>query len=481
MTTFKIANRLALDVTKPVTVVTVPEALDGALDDVKLQGDNRAVVDKMLHGDDASSSATVYRLVDGEPVRCTVIVLKPSKSRNLPYLDVIGLAKQMKADYFTKESAIYLALHSEERADYVAAVTALVKCVPEFSRKTDKKQDNTSVTRIIIADLLSKSAMESLEAIARVVPMVGKLVDTPTIDMTCDDFAEVVYHTAKSLNLGYEMISGTSLLVKGFGGIYHVGKSGNTQPRLIILKYRTQNPRHHVALVGKGIVYDTGGLCLKPRDHMATMKSDMGGAAAVFGAIQLAAMTKLDVDVTALLCVAENGIGPSALRPDDIIEMYSGLTVEINNTDAEGRLVLADGVSYASRMHGVDVIMDMATLTGAQLICTGKLHSGILTPDESFERKMIEAGRRCGELVYPMIYAPEILLDEFKSDVADMKNSCKDRMNAQSSCAGHFVEKHLDKKYKGLYAHIDIAGPSWDGERSTAYGSVLLDTIMRMI
>ena len=479
MAKFRIQNRLALNHSKPMTVITVPEAIDRALDDIRLSGDNRLVADKLLHDKDGGC-ATLYRMVDGEAVRCTVIVLKPQKSRNLPNINVIGLGKQLKSEYFGKDASIYLALGSEEDDDYVSVVTAVVKASPDFSRKTEKSEQ-ASCINIVIADLLSKNAMDRLQAIAQVVPMVGRLVDTPTIDMTCEEFGDEVYKTAKALGLGYECISGTSLLVKGFGGIYHVGKSGNTQPRLIILKYRSPKSRHHVALVGKGIVYDTGGLCLKPRDHMATMKSDMGGAAAVFGAIQLAALTKLDIDVTALLCVAENGIGPSALRPDDIIEMYSGLTVEINNTDAEGRLVLADGVSYASRMDGVDLIMDMATLTGAQLICTGKLHAGVLTADEKLENALLKAGKCCGELVYPLLYAPEILMDEFKSEVADMKNSCKDRMNAQSSCAGHFIEKHLDKKYKGRFAHIDIAGPAWSGERSTAYGSVLLDTVLRML
>ena len=242
---------------------------------------------------------------------------------------------------------------------------------------------------------------------------------------------------------------------------------------------RVPHPRAHLAIVGKGLVYDTGGLCLKPREHMSNMKSDMAGAAAALGALCLAAETHLDCDLTALLCLAENGIGPEALRPDDIITLYSGKTVEINNTDAEGRLVLADGVAYASRHLAPDYIVDIATLTGAQLMCTGKRHAGLLTPSQALQDTLFRAGRACGEPVFPMLYAPELLMDEFRSDLADMKNSCKDRLNAQSSCAGHFVEAHLAPDWHGGYAHIDIAGPAWDGERATAYGSLLLDTFAR--
>ena len=139
------------------------------------------------------------------------------------------------------------------------------------------------------------------------------------------------------------------------------------------------------------------------------------------------------------------------------------LLVEINNTDAEGRLVLGDGVSYASSHYSPDLIVDVATLTGAQLMCTGKRHAGLLARSEELESAIVEASRACGEPVFPMLYAPDMLIEEFKSDVADMKNSCKDRLNAQSS-----------------YAHIDIAGPAWDGERATGYGAVLLDAICRL-
>lgn len=155
--------------------------------------------------------------------------------------------------------------------------------------------------------------------------------------------------------------------------------------------------------------------------------------------------------------------------------MHSGKTVEINNTDAEGRLVLGDCVSYASKgdetgVGKVDIIVDMATLTGAQGIATGKRHAAILANTEDIERRTFEAGLRSGDFTYPILYSPELLKQEFNSNVADMKNSVKDRANAQTSCAGHFIESHLSEEYDGHWVHVDMAGPAKMNDRGTGFG-----------
>src|SRR5690606_33381744 len=207
--------------------------------------------------------------------------------------------------------------------------------------------------------------------------------------------------------------------------------------------------------------------------NMAGMKCDMGGAAAVMGAFVAAMEQKPNVAITALLCLAENAVGPSAYRPDDIITLYSGKTVEINNTDAEGRLVLGDGVAYASKHLSPDVIVDLATLTGAQLIATGKRHASIVCNDPELEAQAVAAGRVTGDLVHPLPWVPEFFRNEFKSKIADLKNSVKDRMNAQTSCAGQFVAEHL-VDYDKKWLHIDLAGPAFIDERGTGYGVALL-------
>lgn len=198
---------------------------------------------------------------------------------------------------------------------------------------------------------------------------------------------------------------------------------------------------------------------------------------AFYSAVKLQASQK----ITLLLCLAENAIGPTAFRNDDILELYSGKTVEINNCDAEGRLVLGDGVAHATKhIEKLDLVVDMATLTGAQLIATGKKHAGILANKEELEKRAMAAGLHSGDLVYPLLYAPELLKSEFKSKVADMKNSVKDRSNAQTSCAGHFIESHLHPEYEGGWLHVDMAGPAVSAERGTGYGVGLILSLLNV-
>jgi probable aminopeptidase NPEPL1 len=233
-------------------------------------------------------------------------------------------------------------------------------------------------------------------------------------------------------------------------------------------------------LIGKGIVYDTGGLSLKQTLSMCSMKGDMGGAAATTGAFYVLAATKSRNHVLCAVPLAENAIGPGAYRPDDILTMHSGKTVEINNTDAEGRLVLADAASYAARTFKPDVLMDAATLTGAQLISSGLCHSSIVSNREGIERRAVEVGRSCGDLAHPLLFAPEFYKNEFVSKVADMRNSVSNRMNAQSSCAAWFIHAHIED-LDIPWLHIDLAGPAWRNGRGTGYGVALMVNLVESL
>jgi probable aminopeptidase NPEPL1 len=235
-----------------------------------------------------------------------------------------------------------------------------------------------------------------------------------------------------------------------------------------------------VALVGKGVTYDTGGLHLKARGNMETMKADMGGAAAVLGAFAVLAAQKPRHRLSLLLCMAENAIGPAAYKPDDVLTLHSGKTVEINNTDAEGRLLLADGCSYAARKLGADVIVDAATLTGAQGVATGDLHAAVIANDEALEQALCNAGLATGDLCWPLPFAPELYRSEFASPIADMRNSVKNRSNAQVSCAAEFIHWHLDGT-KARWGHVDLASPAFRGDRGTGFGvALLVETVRRL-
>ncbi|XP_045385530.1 probable aminopeptidase NPEPL1 isoform X2 [Lemur catta] len=306
------------------------------------------------------------------------------------------------------------------------------------------------------------------------VRLAARIVDTPCSEMNTDTFLEEIKKVGKELGIVPTIIRDEELKARGFGGIYGVGKAALHPPALAVLSHTPDGATQTIAWVGKGIVYDTGGLSIKGKTTMPGMKRDCGGAAAVLGAFRAAIMQGFKDNLHAVFCLAENSVGPNATRPDDIHLLYSGKTVEINNTDAEGRLVLADGVSYACKDLGADIILDVATLTGAQGIATGKYHAAVLTNSAEWEAACVKAGRKCGDLVHPLVYCPELHFSEFTSAVADMKNSVADRDNSPSSCAGLFIASHLGFDWPGVWVHLDIAAPVHAGERATGFGVALL-------
>jgi probable aminopeptidase NPEPL1 len=353
-----------------------------------------------------------------------------------------------------------------------AAALAAARGLPLFSAKSGSVSART--VRIMAATAAGPVADEDAQALIDGVRLAARLFDMPTEVLHTDAFVEEARAVAAAVGAEITVIQGEDLRDQGFGGLWGVGKAARNKPALAILKWQPEGATRSVAWVGKGIVYDTGGLSIKSKTGMPGMKGDMGGAAAVLGAFYAAASSAVDYAITAVLCLAENAVGPDATRPDDILVMKSGKTVEINNTDAEGRLVLADGVAWCAAEAGADLIVDMATLTGAALVATGKVHAALYCNEEMVERAAVVVGRAIGEPCHPLPYAPELFRKEFKSTVADMKNSVKDRGNAQASCAGQFIGNHLPDPMPS-WLHVDIAGPAWgSGERGSGYGVGLL-------
>ncbi|XP_038664599.1 probable aminopeptidase NPEPL1 [Scyliorhinus canicula] len=368
-----------------------------------------------------------------------------------------------------------------EYTEVFASACALTRAFPLFTRRTGlpKQGEKLTVTVEFIlvgenANPLTESTLACLLSAAEGIRIAARIVDTPCNEMNTDDFLAEIELVGSELGIIPTVIRGEELNDRGFGGIYGVGKAAVTPPALAILSHKPEDATQTIAWVGKGIVYDTGGLSIKSKTCMPGMKRDCGGAAAVLGAFRAAVKQGFKENLHALFCLAENAVGANATRPDDIHQLYSGKTVEVNNTDAEGRLVLADGVSYASKDLKADIILDIATLTGAQGIATGKYHAGLLTNSEEWERACVKAGQNSGDLVQPMVYCPELHFSEFTSAVADMKNFVADRANATSSCAGLFIEAHIGFDWPGVWVHIDMASPVHTGARATGYGVALL-------
>ncbi|KAF4689349.1 putative aminopeptidase npepl1 [Perkinsus olseni] len=341
------------------------------------------------------------------------------------------------------------------------------------------------------------ASMELCEALGVVVDkmrMSATLTDMPTNFLnttTYVSFMERLVGDLKALGRDVKMnvIKGNELEEQGFGGLWNVGKACTANPpALVVLSWNASDAKpddKSIVLVGKGIVYDTGGLALKSREGMSMMKRDMGGSAGLLGAF--AAIVESDAKLGKPLyfvgCLAENSIGPNAFRMDDIITMYSGLTVEINNTDAEGRLVMADGAAYAAKHLNPEFLIDMATLTGASGIAAGHFHAAIMANSEEVEKAAVEAGRKIGDMVHPLIFCPEFHRAELQSEIADMKNSVKNRTNAQVSCAGWFVYENMmaaaAKTEDIKYLHVDMAYPvEFMDNKATGYGVCLISQLL---
>ncbi|KAL4655753.1 putative aminopeptidase NPEPL1 isoform X1 [Arapaima gigas] len=371
-----------------------------------------------------------------------------------------------------------------ERTEVFASACAIARAFPLFSRRSgaSRRADSKVVTVEFITvgqdnGPLDLATLECLSNAAEGVRLAARIVDTPCNEMNTDHFLEEIKAVGAELGITPTIIRGEELKQRGFGGIYGVGKAAEHPPALAVLSHTPEGATQTIAWVGKGIVYDTGGLSIKGKVSATTMpgmKRDCGGAAAILGAFKATIKQGFKDNLHAVFCLAENAIGPKATRPDDIHTLYSGKTVEINNTDAEGRLVLSDGVVYASKDLSADIILDMATLTGAQGISTGKYHAAVMTNSEQWEAACVRAGRNSGDLAHPLVYCPELHFSEFTSAVADMKNSVADRENAQSSCAGLFIGSHLGFDWPGVWVHVDIASPVHAGERATGFGVALL-------
>ncbi|PSK43529.1 MULTISPECIES: leucyl aminopeptidase [Streptomyces] len=305
-------------------------------------------------------------------------------------------------------------------------------------------------------DKAYKAAIERATAVAEELNRARDLVNTPPNDLDPEAFAAVAQAAAKEHGIKVQVLDEKALVKGGYGGILGVGAGSASGPRLVKLSYTSPKAKKSLAFVGKGITYDSGGISLKPAGHNETMKCDMAGAAAVFAAVVAAARLGLEVNVTGWLALAENMPSGSATRPGDVLRMYSGKTVEVLNTDAEGRLVLADAL-WAASQDEPDAIIDVATLTGAMMLALGSRTYGIMANDDAFRSAVHEAAEESGEPAWPMPL-PEHLRKGMDSPTADIANM-GERMGG-GLVAGLFLREFVGEGI--TWAHLDIAGPAFN-------------------
>jgi len=417
---------------------------------------------------------------DAGPRRLLLGILPDRVSRhNCPARSVAAEGLIQAAELTPGKMAVVLCCEEKEHA--LPLARALGSQLPTYSRVSERRAQSVLRLAVLTPQGRPRPLPAIDQEIVRRARWAAQLVDMPTAEMHTPDFVRETRKAARGLaHVKVSVLSGAALLEKKLAGLHAVGRTAIHPPKLLLLHYNPPQARRRLALVGKGIVYDTGGLSLKTGKGMSGMKGDMGGAAGMVGAALALAATGHPDEIICAAALAENAIGPTAYRPDDILRMHSGKTVEINNTDAEGRLVLADAASYVARRYKPSVLIDMATLTGAQLLATGSRHAALVSNREGLEDAAVRAGTLSGDLAHPLPFAPELYQGEFSSKVADMRNSVANRMNAQTSCAAQFVYDHIaDLDLPWL--HVDMAGPSFRADRATGYGVAFTATLARLL
>lgn len=350
--------------------------------------------------------------------------------------------------------AFALPLSNEQQLDAVLEGALLGAYSFTEYRTTTRAAAKLSASRIDVhTGWGSPDSVSHAAAIAEAMQLVKDLVNTPPSDLFPQSLAERSAAAVSELPVDVTIWDEAALAADGFGGILGVGQGSSRPPRLVKVSYSPAGATRHLALVGKGITFDTGGLSLKPAASMVGMKYDMTGAATVLAVAAAAAKLALPVRITAWLCIAENMPSGTAIRPEDVLRIRGGRTVEVLNTDAEGRLVLADGLVAAAE-EKPDAVIDVATLTGAATVALGTRYFAVMG-DNAIVDPVLAASAAAGELAWPMPL-PDELRQLLNSDVADIANAKIGNKAAGMLLAAVFLREFTEKTIP--WAHLDIAG-----------------------
>jgi leucyl aminopeptidase len=307
-------------------------------------------------------------------------------------------------------------------------------------------------------DELQKTFNEAV-IIANATSFTRDIVNTAPQEMHPQSMVEIAKTLATTNNLECNILQEDDLEKEKMGAMLAVGRASVHGSALIHLSYKPKNPKKTISLIGKGLTYDSGGLSLKPSTSMVTMKMDKAGACGVLGMIKAASELKLDVEVHAFVGAVENMIGGNAYKPDDVLISRSGTTIEVRNTDAEGRLVLADVLDYAQDKVNADYILDFATLTGACMIALGQYTTGLMGHSKKLKHDFLKSGNKSGELISSLPFNKH-LKKLLKSEVADISNTAS-KPYGGAITAGLFLDKFIKEDNKQKWMHFDIAGSAY--------------------
>ena len=378
-------------------------------------------------------------------------------------------------------NATLLCSHISNEQQFTSAVQGAVLGSYEIGHYKTDQEKSKAINNISVVDANNRSHLvEKAQNIAETQKEIFGLVNAPSNYKSPLTLADWAVASGKKNGYSVTVFDEKRLKDEGFEGLLSVNRGSEIPARFIVCDYNPGNASKTAVIVGKGVTFDTGGVSLKPGHNMHLMKSDMGGAGAVLGAVELCAKQKINTRVIACVPTTDNSIGTNAIKPGDVIGSYSGKTIEVINTDAEGRLILADGLNYAVKHFSPDVIIDLATLTGSVVRTLGNYCAGLFTHDDTLAKELLEAGESCGERLWRLPLWEEYA-EDMRSDVADIKN-LSDKPVAGAITAAKFLEFFTDEHPH--WAHIDIAGTAFKSNgiarnhAATAYGVILLYTFL---
>ena len=478
MTTLKISDGVIKDEVLVLGLAMTNSKADLVVESGDLVIDTKSILASLIEMGATGKADEVIK-VPGTTVRMMVFTGLGKKSGVYSH-EVLRRAAGAASHALDGSTGATFAMPSEslESVAAVAEGAALGAYVFNEFRGSSKSEHKAAIKSITVYSKLAskadaKSAITRARIIADYTFLVRDLINTPPSHLTPETFSKKLVAAVKAAGgaksgLSVSVLDEKQLKAQGFGGIVGVGQGSANPPRLLHISYTPKAARKRFAFVGKGITFDTGGLNLKPGLGMEAMKSDMSGAAAVCAATLAIAALKLPIAIEAWAPLAENMPSDKATRPSDIITIFGGKTIEVLNPDAEGRLVLADGLVKAqSSKNKLDGIIDVATLTGAQVIALGTRTSAVMTNNESFSAEFLDAASQSGEQFWPMPL-PQELRASLDSPVADMAN-----MGDKSGgmlVAGLFLKEFIAEDLPWL--HLDIAGPAFNTASAHGYTPV---------
>lgn len=389
------------------------------------------------------------------------------KSSNIRTASAVALRSIINKDYETIKIAIYLC--NEKCFNSVKAMVEGIILGSYLFEKYKTQKTNIRLSNIIISheeynnNIINTKRAEELindgKIIGNATNFTRDIVNTTPEDCYPKIMADIAKKISKNTNLKCKILKTDDLKKENMQTLLAVGRASRHKSRLIHLSHIPKNAKTKISLVGKGLTYDSGGLSLKPSEHMVTMKADKSGGSAVLGIMQAVAELNLPIEVHGFIGAVENMIGGDAYKPDDVLISKSGKTIEVRNTDAEGRLVLADVLAYAQQEVKADYIIDLATLTGACVVGVGEYTTGVMGNCEKLKDTIIQSAKTSGELATKLDFN-RYLAKTIKSKIADICNISSSRYGG-SITAGQFLNEFIREENKNKWIHLDIAGPAF--------------------